>query len=137
MSYADTKSLKSDLVVVAKILAVIGAITLLHYFPVLQQKYIAGNLIEKQLMLKYPSYPNVNVIRSADRSNYQGLFNPSGLAPTGGNEEYWDFCLLVSAESSNGKRQIEAFRAVGDRAYQEMNLRKVSSYRQCRSDQAG
>ncbi|MFT4025424.1 MAG: hypothetical protein QM676_01285 [Novosphingobium sp.] len=132
MSGSAPRSLKRDLGCVGAILLVIAAGVLLHYLPVMQQKWLAKDLIRENLDMTYRGYRDVTIVKSSDRSNYAGLFNLAGLA-----KEYWDFCLLVDAKSPSGRVETQTFRAGGDRAKKEMTLRKVPDFDRCRSDQAG
>jgi hypothetical protein len=133
----DSRTLRQELGCVAWVLGITGVALCLHYAPVLLEKMLGRELIEERLGTIYRGNPQVEIIKSSDYSNYSGLFNLSGLAPIGGNEERWDFCLLVGATSANGSTNVEAFSAGGDRALKTMVLRKVPDFDKCRSDQRG
>ena len=122
---------------IAKIVGVICFVALLHNLPALNYKWIAKGLIAEELAKRFPNAQDIGIERSFDQSNYTGLFNLNGLVPTGGNEEYWDFCLLVKADMPDSPPKIETFRVSGDRAYRKMKMRQVSDFKQCRADQAG
>jgi hypothetical protein len=123
--------------IVKPFMIVVLLIASLHYAPVLSAKYKARQLLDENLERAYQPGWRFKVVRSSDYSNYWGVFDGRNFIPSGGYEEWWSFCLLVEASAPGIASKMEAFSAGGDRANNEMDVRRVESYGQCLERQVG